>query len=101
MQDIKKRKTMNQKNHSQNDNYPSAVNRTFIKHDYHDHSAVTLQTYLKTKLDEMTLEDAVKGEKKLKLIHCCSRGAWIPFPTKLHLVISIAEREGFDNIVSW
>lgn len=92
---------MNQKNNHSQHNFPSTRNRTFIKHDYHDHAAVTLQTYLKSKLDKMTLEDAVKGKQVMNLIHCCSRGAWIPFPTKLHLVISNAEREGFDNIVSW
>ncbi|KAL7460467.1 hypothetical protein ACHAXS_000919 [Conticribra weissflogii] len=74
-------------------------NRTFIRHNYHDHGAVTMHDYLISQLATLSLEDIMN--KSIKLVSFTQGGVTIPFPVKLHLVISISEREGFGDIISW
>jgi len=71
----------------------------FIRHNYHDHAAVTMYSYLMSRASKIVLDDnASDTNTKTKR----ARGKFMmPFPTKLHIVLSIAENDGFDDIVSW
>ncbi len=86
-----------------------ATNATcFIRHYYHDHAAVTMYSYLMYRASKIVLNNkAVNNTIKNQAYSSKTKGAGtggaflIPFPTKLHLVLSIAENDGFDDIISW
>jgi hypothetical protein len=63
------------------------ANRFVVKHNYHDHSH-----------DTSTLPDGDDGMPKRKGPR---GGVTVPFPTKLHLMLSRVEEEGLEHIVSW
>mmetsp|Transcript_21612 Transcript_21612/g.45464 ORF Transcript_21612/g.45464 Transcript_21612/m.45464 type:complete len:280 (-) Transcript_21612:156-995(-) len=63
-----------------------------VCHDYHDHSKQTLRDHLFSKL---VGNDVPQRDKKP------NGGIAVPFPTKLHLILSQAEESGFDDIISW
>ncbi len=63
-----------------------------VCHDYHDHSKITLRDHL---LSKLVRNHAPRKEKKP------TGGVAVPFPTILHLILSQAEKDGFENIISW
>lgn len=78
-------------------------------HDYHDHSNYTMHSFLMTQLenvkqeassDDRLAENGNKEQAKRNW-RCPRGGVTIPFPTILHIVLSKAEQEGFEHIISW
>jgi hypothetical protein len=66
---------------------PADANRFVVKHNYHDHSHDTSD--LVDSADDMPKRKGPRG------------GVTVPFPTKLHIMLSKVEEEGLDHIVSW
>lgn len=63
------------------------VKQFVVKHDYHDHSH-----------DE---SNVLTGEYEVPKRKGPRGGVTVPFPVKLHLMLSRVEEEGFGHIVSW
>jgi len=80
----------------------ASSSKKFHRHDYHDYGTVTMRDYMIAQLKKNTLSKATHGNGAMELVISSrtSRTA-IPFPTKLHLVLSIADSEGFDHVISW
>lgn len=66
---------------------PADASRFIVKHNYHDHSHD--KTTLMDSEDDMPKRKGPRG------------GVTVPFPTKLHLMLSKLEEEGLNDIVSW
>eukprot|EP00985_Skeletonema_marinoi_P026775 scaffold21068_cov113-Skeletonema_marinoi.AAC.1 len=66
---------------------PADASRFIVKHNYHDHSHD--KTTLMDSEDDMPKRKGPRG------------GVTVPFPTKLHLMLSKVEEEGLNDIVSW
>ncbi len=78
----------------------------FIRHNYHDHATETLYSRLMYRASKIILTDkSITTNNKNQEDGAKTKGAGgsllIPFPVKLHLVLSIAENDSFDDIVSW
>ena len=70
-------------------------NRGVVLHDYHDHSKVTMRDFILSKLrNGMPRSNKDSSD-------CHRRGVLVPFPTMLHLILSIEEENGNANILSW
>ena len=65
---------------------PVDANRFVVKHNYHDHSHDTSAFVTE---NESAKRKGPRG------------GVTVPFPTKLHLMLSKVEEEGLGHIVSW
>jgi hypothetical protein len=64
-----------------------AANKRIVEHNYHDHSR-----------DEAVVMDADDESSKRRGPR---GGVTVPFPAKLHLMLSKVEEDGLDHIVSW
>lgn len=64
-----------------------AANKRIVEHNYHDHSR-----------DEADVMDADDESSKRRGPR---GGVTVPFPAKLHLMLSKVEEDGLDHIVSW
>ena len=67
------------------------INKQIVCHDYHDHSSTTMRDALLSQL-----ESNMSNTGKLTF-----GGVAVPFPTKLHIILSKAEDSSFGNIISW
>eukprot|EP01083_Nonionella_stella_P161984 531271_1 len=63
-----------------------------VLHNYHDHSRVPFTADVDTYLPTGGESDKRKGPRG---------GVTVPFPTKLHIMLSKVEDEGWSTIVSW
>ena len=78
-------------------------------HDYHDHSNYTMHSFFITQLENVKQEAssddrlAENGntEQTKRNWRCPRGGLAIPFPTIVHIILSKAEEEGFEHIISW
>eukprot|EP00581_Thalassiosira_minuscula_P014363 CAMPEP_0183729642 /NCGR_PEP_ID=MMETSP0737-20130205/30800_1 /TAXON_ID=385413 /ORGANISM="Thalassiosira miniscula, Strain CCMP1093" /LENGTH=435 /DNA_ID=CAMNT_0025961881 /DNA_START=405 /DNA_END=1712 /DNA_ORIENTATION=- len=74
---------------------PTNVNRHKVLHNYHDHAQASAPAEIEAALrgdGGGSDGDKRKGPRG---------GVTIPFPTKLHAMLSKAEQEGFSDVVSW
>ena len=86
----------------------SSTTRHFVLHDYHDHSKDTIQEYLSTHLERDTFEGSPANDNANQADGTNSKkrrgprgGVTVPFPTKLHVMLSKVEEDGLEHIVSW
>ena len=77
---------------SMDDDASKASKRT-VCHDYHDHSNDTSSSHCISEEDE-----EVSQAKKRRGPR---GGVAVPFPDKLHTMLSSVDKEGFSHIVSW
>mmetsp|Transcript_732 Transcript_732/g.1425 ORF Transcript_732/g.1425 Transcript_732/m.1425 type:complete len:228 (+) Transcript_732:118-801(+) len=80
----------------------------FIRHNYHDHATVTMYSHLMSRASKIIVNDNSISRTDKNRVNSVEngrkhsgKGFMIRFPTKLHMVLSIAENDGFDDIVSW
>jgi len=69
---------------------PTDDGRHKVLHDYHDHSQVSFSS-------EFDAEQALGHDKRKGP----RGGVTVPFPTKLHIMLSKVEENGLSHIVSW
>jgi hypothetical protein len=68
--------------------------RHVVIHDYHDHSMDTPHDIIDQSHEETSVDDHKKRSGP-------RGGVNVPFPTKLHVMLSKVEAEGLTDIVSW
>lgn len=68
--------------------------RHVVLHDYHDHSMDSPHYMMEQPHEETSFEDHKKRSGP-------RGGVNVPFPTKLHVMLSKVEAEGLTDIVSW
>lgn len=69
---------------------PTSAERHKVLHNYHDHAQVTLPSQIE--VDTKDSYDKRKGPRG---------GVTVPFPTKLHVMLSKVEESGLSHVVSW
>jgi hypothetical protein len=69
--------------------------RSIVLHDYHDHSQVTMRDFILSKSGDINSSPSQRPRGR------GGGGVLIPFPTMLHLILSIEETNGNANIFSW
>ena len=75
-------------------NGPSAFpgcNRSVVQHDYHDHSRVTMRDFILSESGDINSSPSQRPRG----------GALASFPTTLHIILSIEEKNGNAGIFSW
>lgn len=70
---------------------PTNVGRHKVLHNYHDHAQVSFPSDIEADL-QADGADKRKGPRG---------GVTVPFPTKLHIMLSRVDNEGLSHIVSW
>lgn len=76
--------------------------RPYVCHDYHDHSQETMRSDLLARMKTIKVAGSSSDAKENRLIKKPSHHAkLIPFPMKLHLVLSMVKENGFEHIISW
>jgi len=71
---------------------PTNANRHKVLHNYHDHAQATFPSEIDAHLGGDGDGDKRKGPRG---------GVTVPFPTKLHVMLSKVEDDGLSQIVSW
>ena len=71
--------------------------RSIVLHDYHDHSQVTMRDFILSKSGDINSSPSQRPRPRGR----GGGGVLIPFPTMLHLILSIEETNGNANIFSW
>ena len=71
------------------------MDRGFVVHDYKDHSKYMMRDFIESQLLDGCATNTTKKDVGPR------GGVAIPFPTKLHMILSKAEEADFAHVISW